>query len=197
MAELPKKDPNRRTVTGTEVRVHKYSGETRDRLGLVLDSSDISASFCEELGIDDNILNTYKQSNLDSLELAKDREACEKEVKEALEKEIADLSGKIKNATLEFNGLIQHINDAKVKIDEAKKMVNRKNPIIGREEHREVLKNVSLVKICLLRLDSLRPEFEAWVKRLQSINKGSKVLQDQEVIRLVVFLQKMRKEKKR
>jgi hypothetical protein len=195
MSEIPpKKDPNRRTMTNAELKVGKCASETRDHLGLVLDSSDIPASFCEELGIDEDTLNTYKQSNLDSLELAKDREACEREEKAVLEKEQAELIEKIMKAALEFNGLRQHINDAKQKIAEAKKKVGRKNPVIGRGEHREILKNVSLLKICLMRLDSLRPEFEAW---MNSINNRPEVLKDENVIRLVVFLQKTRKKEKK
>ena len=181
----------RRTLSGVENELGQCAGATRDRLDGLLAAEEVLPSISSSLGIEDELMSAYELNSQDSLELAKAKQAFKKEELEAARREIADLDKKILDAVSELKSLFQQIEEIRMKLAESKKASRKRK--IDPLDHLEALNNVSMAKSAVKRLDQLRLEFEMWMKRLKSINKRSKVLQNPEVIRLVVHFQKMDK----
>jgi len=187
----PESEPTRRTLSNAEIAVGQCAGATRDQLDELLESEGTLPSLSANLGIEEELQNAFEQSSKDSFELAKAKEAFKKEELEATRIEIADLEEKILDAANEFKELFQKIKEISAKFAESKKVSRKAN--VGPQDHLEAINNVKMAKDAVRRLDQLKLEFEMWTKRLQSINRRSKVLKNQEVIRLVVQFQKMDK----
>jgi hypothetical protein len=182
-----------RTLSSAEIEVGKCACETRDKVVMLDSTEEVKPLLLYDFGMDDGLFDEYQMSIQDSVELAKAREAFKSEELETTKREIDELEKKIMAGVAEFQNLNKTKDEVRIKLDETKKRMKRKesiNPL-------EALKNVDLAKKCVGRINQLSLEFEMWVKRLQGIGRHSKVLQDPKVIRLVVDFQRLEKKLKR
>lgn len=192
---LSEPKPIRRTLSSVENDLGQCAEATRDRLEGLVHAEEVMPSLSVGLGIEEELQDAFEASAQDSLEVANAKEAFQKEELTATRLEIAGLEEKILFAIEEFKELTQAIEVVRKKLVESKK-VGRKAKVVLKD-HLEVFNNVKSAKNAINRLDQLKLEFEMWTKRLQTIDKRSKVLKDPGVVKMAVILQKMDQTTKR